>query len=135
MPDRKEHGTVEHRVCGAHIELHPAHLAALRVIPGDLPEAGPGELHGALRCALEADHSGRHYGLARSLPMDSPGEVWACWSGGRQPSGAISLPDCAALNPADPDEACVLFNEHAGEHSWALADPEEDALRSQLGLF
>ncbi|MGI5352910.1 hypothetical protein ACQEU8_32725 [Streptomyces sp. CA-250714] len=126
---------MERRICGARMELRPAYRAALRMIPGDLPDAEGGEMHSSLRCILEAHHMGMHYGLARSLPMDYPGEVWACWPGDQQPSGAINLPDCAVINPTEPDEACVLFNQHAGEHSWALADPEEEALRAQLGLL
>jgi hypothetical protein len=58
--------------------------------------------------------------------------VWACWRDGGQPSGAITLPDCPAVDPDDRDEACVLFNKHAGAHSWALTDPEEDALRDRV---
>ncbi|MGW8374246.1 hypothetical protein [Streptomyces sp. ODS28] len=126
---------MERRVCGAHIELHPSYEAVLRVIPGNLPEAEPDEMHSALRCTLEAHAQGEHYSLARSLPTSHPAEVWACWADGQQPSGVITLPDCPAINPAHGDEACLLFNEHPGAHSWALTDPEDDALRAHLGLL
>lgn len=126
---------MERRVCGAHIELHAAYEDALRIIPGSLPAANPYEVHGRLRCALEVHAADPHYGIARSLPMDCPGEVWACWSDGHQPSGLLTLSDCTTRNPVDADEACLLFNQHPGGHSWALSDPDEDALRARLGLL
>lgn len=125
---------MQRHICGAHIELHASYWAALRVIPGDLPEAEPYQLHDKLRCTLEAHTTGKHYGLARSLPMSYPAEVWACWSDGQQPSGVVTLPDCAATN-VHLDEACVLFDEHPGSHSWALSDTDKDTLRARLGLL
>lgn len=133
--DGKSGGAVERRVCGARIELHPACEDALRFIPGDLPPAEPGDLHVDLRCSLEAHHAGAHYSLARDLPLNHPAEVWACWSDSRQPSGVLALADCCVTDPAAPDEVCLLFTQHPGAHSWALSDPEDDALRAQLGLL
>lgn len=126
---------MERRICGAHIDLHLAYEDALRIIPGDLPKAEPSELHIELRCPLEAHETGRHYSLARSLPTHYPGEVWACWSDSEQPAGLITLLDCTVINPQERDEACLLFDQHPGDHSWALADPEEDTLRTRHGLL
>ena len=122
------------RTCGAELELQGAYLKALCVIPLDQPEAEPGDVFDVLRCALAAGHDGRHHGLARSLPMAYPGEVWACWDSGQQPAALLNFPDCCELDPRDRDEACVLFNGHAGAHSWAHADPDEDELRARLDL-
>lgn len=122
------------RVCGAELELHAAYLRALCVLPVDLPRAEPGDVFDVLRCALGAGHNGRHHGIARSLPMEHPGEVWACWDSGEQPAALLAVPDCSVVDPRDRDEACVLFDGHAGAHSWALADPDEDVLRARLGL-
>jgi hypothetical protein len=66
--------------------------------------------------------------------MDHDGEVWACWESGRQPAALLTVPDCPMVDPRDRDEACVLPNGHAGAHSWALTDPDEDAVRARLDL-
>lgn len=125
---------MERRICAAEIEMLPVYRKALHVIPGDLPPAEPGEMFDPLRCVLELRHAGQHFGLARSLPLSYPGEVWACWSGGQQPSGLMVLADCPVLGPGPDGDACLLPNHHAGAHSWALTDPEEEALRARLGL-
>lgn len=90
---------MDRRICGAVIELRPAYENAVRIIPGDLPTAEPGETHTSLRCALEAAHEGAHYSHARGLPINYPAEVWACWTDGQQPSGVITLPYCAVVDP------------------------------------
>jgi hypothetical protein len=125
---------VHERICKAELELHPAYLKAVCVLPLDLPAAEPGEICDLLSCVLAAGHQGRHHGLARSLPMGHDSEVWACWDSGQQPAALIAVPDCPVVAPHDRDEACVLFNGHAGAHSWALSDPDEDAVRARLGL-
>lgn len=122
------------RICGAELELQPAYLKALCVVPVELPGPEPGDVFDLLRCVLQAGHTGAHHALARALPMDHPGEIWACWPDGRQPTGLIRAADCPCLDPEDRDVACMLFNGHAGAHSWALADPDEDELRARLGL-
>jgi hypothetical protein len=122
------------RVCGAEVELQSGVLAVLRATPGDLPPAEPGEVVDPLRCVLQCGHDGKHHGIARGLPLRCPGEVWATWSSGQQPSALLLLSDCPDVDPTDRDEACVLFNGHAGAHSWALADPDADAVRERLGL-
>lgn len=122
------------RICGAELELQAVYLKTLCVVPLDQPGAEPGDVFDLLRCALACGHDGRHHGLARSLPMAHPGEVWACWDSGRQPAALLTVPDCSALDPRNRDEACVLFDGHAGAHSWALADPDEDELRTRLDL-
>lgn len=122
------------RICGAELELQPAYLAALCVLPVDIPAAEPGEICDLLRCVLAVGHPGGHHALARSLPMDYDGEVWACWASGRQPAALLSVPDCPVVDPDDRDEACVLPNGHVGAHSWDLVDPDEDELRARLDL-
>lgn len=36
-------------------------------------------------------------------------------------------------DPHERDEACLLFNGHAGAHSWLLTGPEEDASWGRSG--
>lgn len=122
------------RMCGAELELQAPYLRTLCVVPLDQPQAEPGDVFDVLRCALAAGHDGRHHGLARSLPMAYPGEVWACWDSGQQPAALLGFPDCSVPDPRDRDEACVLFNGHTGAHSWGLSDPDEDELRTRLDL-
>ena len=116
------------RVCGAELELQYVYLKALCVVPVDVPAAEPGEVFDMLRCVLEAGHPCEHHGIGRSLPMRHPGEVWASWLGGRQPTALLRLGDCPDTDPADRDNACVLFDGHPGAHSWALSDPDEEEL-------
>jgi hypothetical protein len=125
---------VSERICGAEVELQAGYLAVLCCMPADLPAAEHGEVSDVLRCVLQAGHLARHHAIARSLPMDHDGEVWACWDSGRQPAALIAVPDCPVVAPHDRDEACVLFNGHAGAHSWGLTDPDGDAVRARLDL-
>lgn len=120
------------RVCAAEVELQSGVLDILRATPADLPPAGPGDVVDPLRCVLQSGHEGAHHGLARGLPLRYLGEVWASWVSGQQPSALLILGDCPAKDPDDRDEACLLFNGHAGAHSWLLTDPEEDGLRQRL---
>ena len=120
------------RVCGAEVELRGEVLGVLRAMPADLPEAEPGEVSDPLRCVLQAGHDGDHHGLARGLPLRYLGEVWARWGSGQQPQALMVMSDCPVRDPDDRDEVCVLFNGHAGAHSWLLDDPEEDEFRVRL---
>ena len=111
------------RVCGAEVELGRKVLQLLRKKPADIPPAKPGEIGDPLRCVLQASHGGEHHALGRGLPLRYPGEVWVRWSSGQQPEGLMVLSDCPSVDPDDRDEPCLLFNGHAGAHSWDLDDP------------
>lgn len=107
-------------VCGAKMPLPPSRIHLLHHTPDNAPVAEPGEVNELLHCTLEKGHVTPHHGIARSLPLTYPGEVWASWHD-KVLLDLSPRPDCPARE-RDGD-ACHLFSGHAGAHSWELDDP------------
>ncbi|MGW6457567.1 hypothetical protein ACWF94_16890 [Streptomyces sp. NPDC055078] len=84
-----------------------------------------------LRCPLE-DHQDQrtHSALAWVLKDASKGEMWVSWDEAGQVMVRVR-PDCPALTgDGVHDEACGLFLDHPGGHSFELLDPEEEAFKA-----
>ncbi|MGW6455946.1 hypothetical protein ACWF94_08455 [Streptomyces sp. NPDC055078] len=117
------------RVCAVTATL-PLRLLALvlEIAPGERPH--PLEVVTGLRCAMEEHADGPHFDLVHELKDAGRGEVWVRWESGCEPECVAVLPDCPADNgkPDGENDACTLFSEHPGGHSFAFCDPEYDAI-------
>lgn len=111
----------ERRVCGTCLDLPPAYREVARVTPEDLPPAEIEEVRTRLRCTLSAAHAGNHHAVTRALPASYGADVWTSWPrDGEKATGVITLPDCPARRRSRPDDQCLLFADHSGNHSWHL---------------
>ncbi|MGW5354009.1 ATP-binding protein [Streptomyces sp. NPDC004031] len=92
-------------------------------VPAPLPVCGECRLLDGeqdLRCVLQAHTSGPHHAHAVHLDGIDTGAVWARW--GEGPPCLVVLPDCPAVDPGAPDEACCSYDGHPGGHSYQLTD-------------
>ncbi|MGW6458116.1 hypothetical protein ACWF94_19765 [Streptomyces sp. NPDC055078] len=128
MPEREQR-----IVCAAGAVL-PLRLLvlALEITAGE--PGHPLEVTTRLRCGLEAHGTGTHFDLVRELDDGGEGEVWARWEGDREPEYVANLADCPADNgrPGGDNEACTLFEDHPGGHSFEFADPEYEPVTAGL---
>lgn len=84
------------------------------------------------RCELGLWHGDEHAAFVWDWREHKPQEgLWARWT----PDGTMrfeSLRHCEISDDSGDDEACMLYRRHPGEHSWALRDPETEALRRRV---
>ncbi|MGW6461738.1 hypothetical protein ACWF94_38370, partial [Streptomyces sp. NPDC055078] len=115
---------VVRRICGAETPLSgPLIRGMFHLRPEEAND--PEGMALELRCPLE-DHQDQrtHSALAWVLKDASKGEMWVSWA---EPGYVVVQvrPDCPALSgPGVHDEACGLFLDHPGGHSFELLDPE-----------
>jgi hypothetical protein len=106
-------------VCGRWVWLPERQVpAAVAYAPAGAASAD--DVDRDLRCGLQAHATGRHLAYVMDLDGRDTGSVWAGWEDGGVPVLAV-LPDCPACRP--PGDACCLYGEHPGGHSYELADP------------
>ncbi|MGW6457681.1 hypothetical protein ACWF94_17495 [Streptomyces sp. NPDC055078] len=121
----------ERHICAATATL-PLQLIVLvlDISPGE--PGHPLEVVTGLRCSLEKHSAGLHFDLVRELNDARQGEVWVRWAEGQVPECVAVLPDCPDDNGEEgaANEACTLFRDHPGGHSFEYSDPEYDAVRA-----
>ncbi|MFF2846866.1 hypothetical protein ACFVT5_11090 [Streptomyces sp. NPDC058001] len=119
------------RQCEATAHVPPAGLlfAVLagqgRVLGSELAYTPP-----RVRCELGLGHDGEHADHVWDWDHQPAHALWARWTTG-QPLRFESLPWCETLGGSDAD-ACTLYWDHSRAHSWAVHDPETEALRRQI---
>ncbi|MGW6459448.1 hypothetical protein ACWF94_26565 [Streptomyces sp. NPDC055078] len=118
------------RICG---EETPVSRSLVRIMFHLRPEEAknPEGMERELRCLLE-DHQDQrtHSALAWVLTDASKGEMWVSWAEAGQVMVQVR-PDCPAVTGHGvQDEACGLFLDHPGGHSFELLDPEEEAFKA-----
>ncbi|MEU4950752.1 hypothetical protein [Streptomyces lavendulae] len=82
---------------------------------------------GWMQCTLET-HGGPH---AEMLCDNRPGvALWVRWTD--HPTELVWLRDCpvADTDPSGTGDACSLFVEHPGGHTWEITDPELELIRA-----
>ncbi|MEO3974106.1 hypothetical protein [Streptomyces sp. CAU 1734] len=130
MADDSGDGTApDRRICGASATL-PLQLTVLAIEIAPDAGAHPLRIMTGLRCGLEAHSTGFHSDLVHEIDEMDAGAVWAHWKDGRPPRVVEILADCESDNgePEGANEACTLFDGHAGGHSFEFSDPDYDAV-------
>ncbi|MER5889942.1 hypothetical protein ABT160_39465 [Streptomyces sp. NPDC001941] len=88
---------------------------------------------GSVRCELGAWHPFVDH-AAHVWDWDAVTDpaLWLRWPVAGGGSRCEALGWCGAARDGADDDACILFDEHPPEHSWAVSDPLEDALRRRV---
>jgi hypothetical protein len=122
-------------ICGATLYLTSRTMEDVRTAVTLSRGAGLPELiYRTLRCGMEAHpEEPGHWALVSDLLLRSPGDIWATWTGHRQPHALIEAGYCTAT--ADADGACLIINGHRGGHSWELSTPAGTTLRVLAGPY
>lgn len=79
----------------------------------------------AVQCQLSAHAEGAHYGFAGDLGEYGTAQ-WVRWTE-MTAVDLVVLRDCPAIAPGPDGDACCLFADHVGRHTWEDT-PEEVSL-------
>ncbi|WP_433546822.1 hypothetical protein ACQPZG_18370 [Streptomyces sp. CA-294286] len=118
-------------ICGTEPMLSDVLVTAALEISGT---ADRKHAHPKMRCDLERRHQGEHLGIVCEIGGPDTGAVWTRWTDTHPPYVVLVLRDCPATRD-DQDAPCGLFADHPGAHSWALSDPECEAVDELFKLF
>ncbi|WTG18339.1 hypothetical protein OG945_16135 [Streptomyces decoyicus] len=93
-----------------------------RLLPLDLAREARGRsasgcVDSAVQCQLCTHRDGQHHGLLEDLEYGTA--LWFRWDG--PDVELVVLPDCPVVGPGPDGEACCLFADHAGQHTWEEA--------------
>ncbi|WTI73981.1 hypothetical protein OG242_07870 [Streptomyces sp. NBC_00727] len=74
----------------------------------------------AVQCQLPRHTAGPHYALLYEAGPATA--LWLRWHNAEV--GLSVLPDCPSTAPGHDGDACCLFTDHDGRHTWEEADNE-----------